>query len=292
MFAKLTETTLFFDVVGAGLDATNFPLKDKPVMVLLNGGYGFDHAYLRQGLDDLAEDYQLLYIDMRGQGRSFPTTASSITFEKMADDVSELMAVLGIDSAFIFGHASGSFVAQKVAMRYPSKVLGLILVSSSMGMSVLPGKDEEGYPTPFLKDRVQGDALDIAHHFFYYAFDITEEDYQTYFNQIGPYYMAPSKMDLYPGIFKFVIHKMDLVNRFRSITPFYNSLGKVDQITCPCLVLAGIHDWATPTVGSFMLSKKLSNCQYVEFDGSGHFLFIEEHQRFKDLVIQFVTDHS
>ena len=292
MFAKLTDTTLFFDVVGAGLDATDFPLKDKPVLILLNGGYGFDHAYLRQGLDDLSEDYQLVYVDLRGQGRSFPSKVSSITFEKMSDDIAELMGVIGIDNAFIFGHSSGSFVAQKLAMRYPTKVKGLILVSSSMGMTVLPGKEEEGYPTPFLKDRAQGDLLDIAHHFFFSPTPISEEDYQAYFNRVGPYYMAPSKMDQYQDIFKFVIHRLDLVNHFRSITPFFNSLGKVELVKNPVLLMAGVHDWATPAVGSYMLSKKLENCEYVEFDGSGHFLFIEEHQKFKDLVKTFITNHS
>jgi len=292
MFTKLSDTTLFFDVIGSGLDDSDMPLKHKPILIALNGGYGFDHAYLRQGLDDLSSDYQVIYVDLRGQGQSAEVKLNTINFEKMADDVASLMTNFGIQSCFVLGHASGSFIAQKVAMRYPDKIKGLILISSSMGMTVIPGKAEKGYPTPFLKDRAEGELLDIAHNFFYSSTPITEEDYQEYFHQVGPYYMAPDKMDQFEGIFKFVTHKMDLVNHFRGMNPFFNSLGKVDSIQNPCLVLAGVHDWATPAVGSMMLSKKLANCEYVEFSESGHFLFIEEHDRFKDVLIEFITKNN
>ena len=292
MFATLSDTTLFFDVVGSGLDNTDFPLTNKPVILALSGGYGFDHAYLRLSLDALSDDYQIIYADMRGQGRSADVKVSTIQFERMADDVADLISFIGLDSVFVFGHSSGSFIAQKVALRHPSKVKGLILVSSSMGMTVLPGKEEEEYPTPFLKDRAEGDLLDVAHNFFFNPNAISEEEFKDYFTQVGPYYMAADKMDMFSGIFKYVTYKLDLVNHFRGMNPFFNSQGKISQVQAPSLILAGMQDWATPAVGSSMLAKNLINSTFVEFDESGHFLFLEEPDKFCDVLRSFITKNS
>jgi len=60
MFAQIKDVSLYFDVVGSGLDAPDPDLKPKPVLIALSGGYGFDHAYLRLGLDDLSDQYQII----------------------------------------------------------------------------------------------------------------------------------------------------------------------------------------------------------------------------------------
>jgi len=288
MLAQLKDFSLYFDVVGSGLDAPDPDLKPKPVLIALSGGYGFDHAYLRLGLDDLSDQYQIIYADMRGQGRSSAVKLSSVQFDTMADDVAALMDLIGIPSAFVFGHASGSYIAQKIALRHPEKVNGLVLVSSSLGMTVLPSGVYKDYPTPFLKDRVQGDLLDVAHNFFFNPNAISDEDFQYYSHQVGPYYMAPDNMDQFEGLFRLISYKMDLVNHFRNINLFFNSDGKVNQITCPVLVMAGTFDWASPAVGSKMLNDKLTNSEFIEFGESGHFPFIEEHDKFTDLLAEFI----
>ncbi|PIF22173.1 MULTISPECIES: alpha/beta fold hydrolase [Pantoea] len=293
MFAELSdETLLFFDVVGTDLEGQAAPLSSKPIVIALAGGYGFDHAYLRPGLDDLSEDCQIIYVDMRGQGRSSDVKLSSIQFERMADDVYEFMKLVGIQSAFIFGHDSGSFIAQKIAMRHPETVKGLILVSSSMGMTVLPGKEEEGYPTPFLKDRTEGELLDIAHNFYYSPLPLTESQFKEYFNKVGPFFMAPQNGEMFASIFNYVTAKIDVVNHYRRLVPFFNSHGKISLVKTPSLVMSGVYDWATPSVGSFMLSKKLYDSTFVEFKESGHYLFNEEPEKFKSIVKAFIASHN
>ena len=62
----LVETTidgvqLFYEAVGA---EGYYPL------LLLHGGPGLDHTYLRPWFDCLADAFRLLYVDLRGHGRS------------------------------------------------------------------------------------------------------------------------------------------------------------------------------------------------------------------------------
>jgi len=288
MFAKINDTEIFYDVAGAGLDASSKSLKSKPVIIALNGGFGFDHGYLRLGLEDLSDDYQVIYTDMRGQGRSAKVKLSTITFEQMADDVATLMEYVGIDAGFIFGHASGSYIAQKVAMRHPEKVKGLILVASSMGMTVLPDSEEEGFETPFLKDRADNDVLATAHHFFYNAFDVTEDAFKDYSYQVGPYYLAPDNMGMCDRIRSYITYRMDLVNHFRRLNPFFNSKAKISQVETPALICAGTYDWVSPAVGSSMLAKKMPNSTFMKFTESGHFAFLEEPQKFQEALHDFI----
>jgi len=292
MLAQLNDATLFFDVVDSEFENMDEPSTNKPVMLALSGGYGYGHAYLRPSLDNLSSDYQIIYADMRGQGRSSDVPISTIQFDTMADDVAALITYLGLESVFVFGHASGSFIAQKLAIRHPAKVKGLILVSSSMGMTVLPGKDEEDYPTPFLKDRVQGELLDVAHNFFFNPNPLSEATFVDYATRVGPYYMAPKNMDRFDSIWMNVHYKMNVVNHFRSLNPFFTSLGKISLVKTPALIMSGFHDWATPSVGSHMLAKKMQHCDFVVFNDSGHFLFIEEPDRFYDQVKGFINKNS
>ena len=80
MQAQLNGTELFFDIAG-DRSATG------PTLVALHGGPGFDHAYLRPGLDPLAAWAQVVHVDLRGQGRSGRPPLATCTLEQMADDV-------------------------------------------------------------------------------------------------------------------------------------------------------------------------------------------------------------
>src|SRR5260370_39203873 len=69
MKLHVNGTELFFDVAGSELDvAADF--RQKPTMIMLHGGPGFDHTYLRPWLDPMSGFARLIYIDQPGCGRS------------------------------------------------------------------------------------------------------------------------------------------------------------------------------------------------------------------------------
>jgi proline iminopeptidase len=138
MRAKLNGTEIYFDVGGTGLQATNGHFAEKPVIVALHGGLGYDHGYLRHGLGPLHDHAQVIYVDLRGQGRSGRPDLASCTLEQLANDVVALCDSLGIGRAFMLGHSAGGFVAMHTALRYPQLVAGLILCGSTPTMRALP----------------------------------------------------------------------------------------------------------------------------------------------------------
>src|SRR5258708_36507253 len=86
MKLHVNGTELFFDVAGSELDvAADF--RQKPTMIMLHGGPGFDHTYLRPWLDPMSGFARLIYIDQRGCGRSQRPSHEYYQLGIMADDI-------------------------------------------------------------------------------------------------------------------------------------------------------------------------------------------------------------
>ena len=72
--------------------------------------------------------FRLIGMDFRGHGKTSPLGAvEKIAFDCFADDLIALMDHLGIQSGIIGGTSMGGGVALNCALRYPNRVLGLVL---------------------------------------------------------------------------------------------------------------------------------------------------------------------
>lgn len=125
---------LYFDVEGAGLVPDGAGMREKPVLILLHGGPGFDHATFKPGFGALADVAQVIYLDHRGNGRSGGTDPATWTLNQWADDVKGFCDVLGIEKPFILGNSFGGFVLQAYMARYPGHAAGIILSSTAARM--------------------------------------------------------------------------------------------------------------------------------------------------------------
>src|SRR5947208_12751587 len=77
-------------------------------VIVLHGGPGMDHTMFRPYLDPLGDEFRLLYVDERGQGRSDRVDPTTLTLDVFARDVDRLAQVLRLGSFALLGH---SFVA-------------------------------------------------------------------------------------------------------------------------------------------------------------------------------------
>src|SRR5215469_9717127 len=121
---------LFFDVIGAKLVPDGLRMIERPTLIALHGGPGGDHSYLKYELAPLADVVQLIFPDMRGTGRSDPTSSERWTVERWAYDVRALCSVLEIDKPIVLGHSYGGYVAIEYASRYPDHPAKLILYAA------------------------------------------------------------------------------------------------------------------------------------------------------------------
>jgi proline iminopeptidase len=70
MHVHVNGVRLFFDVEGMQLVPDGTRMREKPTLLLLHGGPGFDHSSYKPAFSRFADVAQLVYLDQRGNGRS------------------------------------------------------------------------------------------------------------------------------------------------------------------------------------------------------------------------------
>src|SRR5438067_11273220 len=95
---------MFVQEVGGG-----FPL------IVLHGGPGMDHSMFRPWLDPLGDEFRLLYVDERGQGRSERVDPATLSLDVFARDVDLLAEALALERFALLGHSFGAIVTVRHA---------------------------------------------------------------------------------------------------------------------------------------------------------------------------------
>ena len=70
--------------------------------------------------------------------------------------------------------------------------------------------------------------------------------------------------------------------------PTMDLRGKLGKIKVPALVLVGRHDFITPVSMSEEIVRHIRGARLEIFEESGHFAFVEEPEKFKRIVREFV----
>jgi len=130
MHVLVNGVRLFFDVEGAKLVPDGPVMREKPTVVLLHGGPGFDHSLYKPAFSSLAETAQLVFLNHRGNGRSDPGPREAWTLAQWGDDVRGFCEALGIERPIVYGASFGGTVALAYATRHPEHPARLILVST------------------------------------------------------------------------------------------------------------------------------------------------------------------
>jgi pimeloyl-ACP methyl ester carboxylesterase len=118
----------------------------KPLL-LIHGNGGSIDAFT-ETIPYFSKKYKVIAVDSRAHGKSIDTK-DSLSFEMMADDFSELLTKMHIDSAYVIGWSDGGINALVLAMRHPDKVIKL----ASTGANLTP--DSLGLMPSVWKDMVK-----------------------------------------------------------------------------------------------------------------------------------------
>jgi len=111
-------TTLYQTSIGHG-----------PETVVLHGGPGADHGYLRPGFDALARGRTLVYYDQRGGGRSPVPREVPTGWREHVADLEALRVERGHERLALAGYSWGGLLALLYTLEHPARVSHLALVS-------------------------------------------------------------------------------------------------------------------------------------------------------------------
>lgn len=100
-----------------------------PEVVVLHGGPGAHHDYLRPGFDRLAVGRTLIYYDQRGGGQSAVARDVAVGWREQVNDLEALRDVWGLERLTLAGYSWGALLAMLYAVTYPARVASLALIS-------------------------------------------------------------------------------------------------------------------------------------------------------------------
>ncbi len=178
VFVSIDGVRLFVDVDGANLVPDGTSMRERPTIVMVHGGPGFDHTPFKAHYASLTDSAQVVYYDHRGNGRSEDGPRERWTLDQWADDLRSLCDVLGIERPIVFGTSFGGFVALNYGLRHPDHPAKLIL-SSTTGRIHLER-------SLAMFERLGGpDVRAVAERFFT---EPTPENLDEYLQTCGPHY--------------------------------------------------------------------------------------------------------
>lgn len=114
--------------------------RGAPGLLLLHG-QPCSSFYFRHVIGPLSEVAHVVAPDLPGFGFTEAPEDYPYTFDAMAETIDALMREVGMDRFFLYVHDFGSPVAYALALKYPERVLGLIIQNGNA--------HEEGLGTPW-----------------------------------------------------------------------------------------------------------------------------------------------
>lgn len=266
--------TIWYEVLGTA--------EGRP-LVVVNGGPGFDHAYLRVSdvWDRLAERRPVVVYDQRGNGRSGAIPEGrSCTLPDQVADLDALRAELGYERIDLLGHSWGGYLVMAYAIRHPERVNRLVIASSAAPKwSDTEFLFESIYPEGMARwSRL--DALEAVG-------DATAAG-KWLREYLGMLCVSPEKTaELLERSGGFVYTKAinETLNAELASRDLWPALS---GLTMPTLVATGRFDINVSPRTAWKIHEAIPGSRFVVFERSGHLPFFEEPEAWVETIEAFL----
>lgn len=278
MHIRVNNVRLFFDVEGVKLRPDGPLMREAPTLLLLHGGPGSDHSGFKPFFSRAAEYAQVVYLDLRGNGRSEAGSPEQWSLQQWADDVRAFCEALSVDAPIVLGHSFGGIVAMVYATRFPDHPSKLVLSSTST--------QPVGERSFAVFERLGGARARAAAIAFWQHPDA--ESAAAYDELCIPSYTRTPPP---PGYFERAIRNpaMRLFFIERELQEL-DLLGRLDRIKCPTLLVAGEDDPITPLADMEEIAAALPPhvVRFERFAHAGHGVFRDQPDRFFLCLRKFI----
>lgn len=262
-------------------------------LILLNGGPGFSHDYFQE-MRFLSKCARLIFFDQRGTGKSDKADPSTYTIDANVEDVENLRRSLNLGRCIVLGHSWGGMLAQAYVLKYPQSVSKLILAdtfSSIEDLNAAFARMRAAVPEPVraIYERYEKEGL-------YKGRETYPPEYQKALEVayepvlIG---IPPPKFltDMFEKVAYDVYRTMWGEQSEFKITGTlaeFNVESRLGEIRAPTLVIVGGSDIVTVPLAQ-KTARLIRGSKFEIFEHSRHFPFIEEKERFIEVVRSFIV---
>jgi proline iminopeptidase len=276
MQVDVNGTRLWFDADGPVLVPHGSEMLQRPTVVLVHGGPGvYDHSYFKPDFGLLTEHAQVVYLDLRGHGRSTWGNAADWSYETCADDIRAFCDTVGIGNPIVFGHSMGGPIVLLYGARHPGHASGLIVQS---GFARWDGpRLVEGFR------RVAGDEVAELAERSYGGEEVSDEEWARVYAAFGLKVPDEERRAGTPKNLELNSYGMELTLRLDIV----DQLSRVDS---PTLVSVGELDPVTPVGAAEEIFGALPEdiAQLEIIARAGHFTWLDAPNRFWPIIFDFI----
>jgi proline iminopeptidase len=260
--------TLWVEELGAGF----------PVFVL-HGGPGLDHQHFRPWLDPLADEFRVLYVDERGQGRSERVDPVTLTLDVFARDVDLAAEALGLDEFALLGHSFGAIVATHHAIELGTAA-GYVISGGGDSSDALMADVEASL------DALGDDGASIVESWEDEKTVQTADEFGELMRAQLPFHFAGA---VPAGFADGTLYAPEVIRHFANAGygefDYVPHLRRIDR---PTLVVVGEHDRTTTPRAARALHEGIAESELAVIAGAGHMSFVEAQDEYLGHVIPFL----
>ncbi len=238
---------------------------DGPPLVFCHG-FTTTGQFWREQLDPFSQTHRVVVVNLPGHGTSARPKDRAYTIDAFANDIAHVFDKLDLQDAVLVGLSMGGTVAQRFALKHPSRIVGLVLV----------GATPHGLGPDVQVENVLA-AID--------ELGVEQASQRVIERSFGP----RASRELVEFAKKEVTQTPEFVAR-RAIASLNESdtRDELGQISVPTLVVCGKEDRITPPAQSQELVQGIPNARLALLDDAGHFPMLEVPDTFNAELRRFL----
>ena len=246
-YLTIDDAEIYYEITGN---------EDKPVLLLLHGGFGTMEEF-NAILPYLDREYKIIGIDSRGQGKS-TLGSSQLTYRQIQNDVERVLEHLNIQTLSIIGFSDGGIVAYRLASQSSLNINKLVTI----------GADWNNRNLEFVKD---------------IFLEITAESWRKKFPETYEAYQRLNPEPDFKRLTQSIVH-MWLDN---GESGYPN--GSVKDISCPLLIVRGDDDHLVSARSLTELSELVEHSTLLNIPFAGHVVFNDQPEIFMMSLNKFLA---
>lgn len=242
-------------------------------MLLLHGLGVHSDSWTMQTPVLIRDGMRPIIPDLPGFGKS-SWSGKRWSIKKAAEQVSNLIASLGIDSAHVVGISMGGVLAQQFAIDHAQQVRRLVLVNTFSYLRPKKPGEWVYFIRRFVTIRTKGlkpQADVVARHIF----------------------PRPDQAGLREAMKIQVLQSDERVYRAAlTALGLYNNSRRLSQIAAPTLVITGACDTTVPLANQRFLMEKIPFARQIVIPNAGHAVIVDQPEAFNVAMMAFLNDNK
>lgn len=275
-------------VDGAGIFYLTVGAEDGYPLFALHGGPGLDHTELHPWMDELSDTFRLIYVDLRGQGRSVRVAPGTLTLSRFAQDITLLAEHLGLERYAVFGHSFGSFVALTHAVEQQRATHYIISGGSASFSKTLPEIEANLQTFEPIELREQ-----VRRSWAMEPTVATQEDCATLMRLQMPFHFASAQSAAYRRFTaeEHTIYAPEVLAYFAQNDYPIELEEALPRVQRPTLVLTGAQDRTCTPRASRDIAAGIAGSELVIVPEAGHMTYVEQPEIVFGAIRAFFAKH-